>query len=326
MSYQTAIRAISLTIAAAAAWTAPTGADQTPSPSARALTTADYAHAEKFMTWNTTPLVFRSNVSPTWLPDDRFWYRVTTAAGNDAIIVNPATGDKQPCSLPACTVSAAEGGRGGGGRGRGGRGGRGAGAVPSVTSPDGKHAVFIRDWNLWIRDSDSAKESPLTTDGIKDFGYATDNAGWSKSDRPIVVWSPDSKKIATFQQDQRGVGEMYLVSTQVGHPQLQAWKYPLPGDETVAMLHRVVMHRIVAIQNGHYTLKGDNNSFTDPEQPTRADLVGKEAIHLPAAGNALRWLRRPWILALLAAVAVLTLGVDIRRDHSAEATADEATP
>ena len=47
---------------------------------------------------------------------------------------------------------------------------------------------------------------------------------------PIVVWSPDSKKIATFQQDQRGVGEMYLVDTKVGHPTLQAWKYPLPGD------------------------------------------------------------------------------------------------
>ena len=66
---------------------------------------------------------------------------------------------------------------------------------------------------------------------MKDFGYATDNAGWTRSDRPIVVWSPDSKKIATFQQDQRQVGEMYLVDTKVGHPNLQAWKYPLPGDE-----------------------------------------------------------------------------------------------
>ena len=82
---------------------------------------------------------------------------------------------------------------------------------------------------MGARHRDSGKETQLTTDGVKDFGYATDNAGWSKSDRPVVVWSPDSKKIATFQQDQRGVGEMYLVSTQVGHPKLQAWKYPLPG-------------------------------------------------------------------------------------------------
>src|SRR4029079_1702157 len=90
-------------------------------------------------------------------------------------------------------------------------------------------------------DAASGRETALTTDGVKDFGYATDNAGWSKSDRPVVVWSPDSKKVATFQQDQRKVGEMYLVNTQVGHPQLQAWKYPLPGDDTVAMLHRVII-------------------------------------------------------------------------------------
>ena len=34
---------------------------------------------------------------------------------------------------------------------------------------------------------------------------------------------------------------MYLVSTEVGHPRLEAWKYPLPGDEDVAMIHRVVI-------------------------------------------------------------------------------------
>jgi signal peptidase I len=81
-----------------------------------------------------------------------------------------------------------------------------------------------------------------------------------------------------------------------------------------SMLHRVVLHRIVGIKNGHYTFKGDNNSFTDPDQPTRADLVGKDAVHLPALGNVLQALRKPWLLALLAALAVLTLGVDIRRD------------
>ena len=56
-----------------------------------------------------------------------------------------------------------------------------------------------------------------------------------------MVWSPDSKKIATFQQDQRNVGEMYLVNTQVGHPKLEAWKYPLPGDDVVTTIQRVVI-------------------------------------------------------------------------------------
>ena len=87
----------------------------------------------------------------------------------------------------------------------------------------------------------AGKRLQLTTDGVKDFGYALDNAGWEKSDHPILLWSPDSKKIATFQQDQRNVGEMYLVETKVGHPALQAWKYPLPGDDHIATIQRVIL-------------------------------------------------------------------------------------
>jgi dipeptidyl aminopeptidase/acylaminoacyl peptidase len=204
----------------------------------RVLTAADYARAERFMTYNTTPLVFRSGVRPTWLPDDRFWYRVTTPAGSEAWLVDAAKGTRVPCDLPACAEAPA----GGRGRGRGGQeGGRGGTVRDGAVSPDGKRTAFIRNWNLWVRETAGGKEIQLTTDGVKDFGYATDNAGWAKSDRPILVWSPDSKKIATFQQDERQVGEMYLVSTAVGHPTLQAWKYPLPGDSVVAMIHRVVI-------------------------------------------------------------------------------------
>ena len=34
---------------------------------------------------------------------------------------------------------------------------------------------------------------------------------------------------------------MYLVDTKVGHPTLQAWKYPLPGDEIVTTIQRVII-------------------------------------------------------------------------------------
>ncbi len=114
-------------------------------------------------------------------------------------------------------------------------------AANQSLSPDGKRAAFIRDHNLWARDVATGQEVQLTTDGVKDFGYATNNAGWTKSDAPVVLWSPDSKRIATFQHDGRGVGEMYLVSTNAGHPTLQAWKYPLPGDDKIFMIERVVI-------------------------------------------------------------------------------------
>ncbi len=114
-------------------------------------------------------------------------------------------------------------------------------ASSEVLSPDRRLAAFIRQDNLWVRDVASLREIQLTTDGVKDFGYATDNAGWTRSDRPVLRWSPDSKRIATFQQDQRGVGEMYLVETKVGHPTLHAWKYPLPGDEVVTTIQGVII-------------------------------------------------------------------------------------
>src|SRR5579859_5650304 len=53
-------------------------------------TTADYARAEKFMTYNTTPLVFHSGVRPKWLPDGRFCYRTTTPEGTVFMLVDPA--------------------------------------------------------------------------------------------------------------------------------------------------------------------------------------------------------------------------------------------
>jgi dipeptidyl aminopeptidase/acylaminoacyl peptidase len=108
-------------------------------------------------------------------------------------------------------------------------------------SPNGKRAVFIRDYNLWLRDLSTDKESQLTTDGIKDFGYSTNNAGWIRRDSPVVTWAPDSKKLTTFKHDGRKVGDMGIVSTAVGHPKIDVWKYPLPGDEHIFAIHRVII-------------------------------------------------------------------------------------
>ena len=61
-----------------------------------ALTAADYARAEKWMGYNTSPLVFRAGVRPVWQGDGRFWYRVTTAEGTEFVMVESASGTKTP--------------------------------------------------------------------------------------------------------------------------------------------------------------------------------------------------------------------------------------
>lgn len=206
-----------------------------------ALTAADYARAEKMLGYNTAPLIDRAPVRPTWLPDGRFWYMAMTPTGREFVLIDPANGTRKAAAtmaelgLPAATAPAGPGGRFGGGNG--------------VMSPDGKRSVFIKDWNLWVKDVASGKETQLTTDGVKDFGYATDNAGWKHSDRAIVLWSPDSKKVATFQQDQRHVSDMYLVTTNVGAPKLEAWKYPIPQDKEIIKIHRVIIN----VESGQMT-------------------------------------------------------------------------
>ena len=92
-------------------------------------------------------------------------------------------------------------------------------------SPDGNYGAYINNHNLWIRNTKTSERIQLTYDGFEDYGYATNNAGWIKNDRPVLKWSPDSRTIATFRQDARGLGEMYLATTNVGHPTLERWKY-----------------------------------------------------------------------------------------------------
>jgi dipeptidyl aminopeptidase/acylaminoacyl peptidase len=215
--------AVAAIVAAAAAAAAPILA-QPPTVSA-----GDYAKAERFLTAHTTPLVLRSGVRPTWLANDRFWYRTTTEKGVEFVLVDPVARTRGRCTLKECADPPGRPATGP------------APARTDIPSPDGKRTAFVRGHNLWVRDVASGAETQLTTDGVKDYGYATNNAGWTKSDRPVLLWSPDSKKIATFQHDGRKVGEMYLVDTRVGHPQLQAWKYPLPGDEHIFTIERVVV-------------------------------------------------------------------------------------
>lgn len=111
-----------------------------------------------------------------------------------------------------------------------------------IVSPNKKKSIYIKNYNLWIRDLKTKKTKQLTFNGYEDYGYATNNAGWIKNDRPVLKWSNDSKTITTFRQDSRKVGEMYLTTTNVGHPNLQKWKYALPGDENIFEIERIFIN------------------------------------------------------------------------------------
>ncbi|WP_109127363.1 S9 family peptidase [Dyella sp. C11] len=244
----------------------------------RTLTNDDYAQAERFVGYNVTPLVDHAVQTVNWLDDTHFWYRDHDASGDHYVSYDATTGKTEPlfdharlaaalgkvtgkpvnatklgitsfattqdghldvnlrgkhylCDAKGnitCTAGRDENAEG-------------TGNEPVVLSPDKRTEAFVRNWNLWVRDVATGKETELTLDGVENYGYATDNAGWKHTNKAILVWSPDSKRIATFQQDQRKTGDMVLVGTNVGHPKVEKWKYPLVGDKDVTMIERVIV-------------------------------------------------------------------------------------
>ena len=253
----------------------------------REMTLQDYERAARFMPYETAPLVDHEVQRVHWLDDRRFWYVDHDSGGDHYRMMTAATGqvarvfDQQKLAgalgkalgkpvaagkLAITAIRIEKGGRlevtrddrhylcdlAGAGHCADKASLAKTGKEPGIASPDGRLEAFIRDWNLWVRDTASGKETQLTFDGRRDFGYATDNAGWRQSERPVLNWSPDSTAIATYRQDQRNVGEMALVSTQVGHPELKEWKYPLPGDSRLFMIEPVVVavgaRKVVSLQ------------------------------------------------------------------------------
>ena len=74
-----------------------------------------------------------------------------------------------------------------------------------LVSPDGKKALFTRDYNLWICDLATCAEEALTTDGADDNAYAFFSG--SVLDPAVqAVWSPDSDCVFTLQFDTRNLG------------------------------------------------------------------------------------------------------------------------
>ena len=239
------------------------------------VTKADYERAATMLADRTGRLVDHAVSGIVWLDDGSLVYRERSDEKEQVLRFDPATGKSLPAfdrRALADAMNLAAGGKGKAtdadklpaleielnadgslrlasdrGNFRCDAGGCTAiqspesGEEPGAVSPDGKREAFIRDWNLWLRDRATGKETRLTSDGVRDYGYATDNAGWKHTDNAVLVWSPAGDKIATFQQDQRKTSTMTLVGTNVGVPKVQQWKYPFVGDADITMIERVII-------------------------------------------------------------------------------------
>lgn len=117
-------------------------------------------------------------------------------------------------------------------------------------SPDGLVGVYMKNSNLFYMDSlnmrKAAKdpkdstlvEHRITSDGFKDFSYASGNyAGNTEADTTKRVfpfdlaWSPDSKHFAVMRWDMRPVKDFWVInSLSSPRPTLETYKYQMPGE------------------------------------------------------------------------------------------------
>jgi dipeptidyl-peptidase-4 len=77
-----------------------------------------------------------------------------------------------------------------------------------LNSPNDEKSVFVRENNLWLKDTVTGEEQALTVDGAENYGYAA----LTPAGLPKAIWSPDSKHLFTFQYDSRGSDPVDIVS------------------------------------------------------------------------------------------------------------------
>lgn len=141
-------------------------------------------------------------------------------------------------------------------------------------SPDGATVIFARNHNLFLMDSaayrqvlnarrgktgaaaDSADwrvevaEVQLTTDGVEDYSYAAGDFGMvdeekvkakDRRKRAGISWSVDSRRFALTRSDQRQVADLWVIhSTGNKRPQLETYKYDMPGEVNVTQQELLV--------------------------------------------------------------------------------------
>ena len=66
-----------------------------------APTPADYERARRFLAPSLTGLVVGGSVTPVWTADGRFWYRNSTLAGDEIVVIDPAKKARARCDAKA---------------------------------------------------------------------------------------------------------------------------------------------------------------------------------------------------------------------------------
>ena len=237
-------------------------------------TLEDYQRAQRFLPSNLRHFFHSADVRPNWIEKtNRFWYRREDPKGTEFVLVDadknisaPAfdharlatalsestkrqyqstdlpfdniefiedgksirfdlDGKKWSCTLAnyECSNEPAEN-------------------PNESVSPDKRWAAYVKDHNLYLRDTSTGATAQLTRDGDAGWDYATplpslhlmvDQGREDVTQPAAVFWSPDSTKLITYRIDSRNSGRftsLQFVPPNQLRPKAFTVVYPLPGE------------------------------------------------------------------------------------------------
>jgi len=242
-------------------------------------TLADYQRAQSFLSGNLRSKISLADLRPTWIEhSDRFWYRTDGPQGSQFILVDAAANTSAPAfdqdrlasalsraagheykstDLPFYTFEYVDNGAAIRfqiadaeftcrlSNYQCARSARPAASQYENLSPDGRWAAYVKDHNLFVRNTSTGEAIQLTRDGVSGWDYATPLpdlrtlvnegvlSGEDVRERPEVFWSPDSSKLVTFRIDSRNAGRftsLQFVPPDQLRPKAYNYVYPLPSE------------------------------------------------------------------------------------------------
>lgn len=165
-----------------------------------------------------------------------------------------------------------------------------AAKVPGVVSPDGKSRVIARNYNLWLVDTATGRETPLTTDGNYDRRYGQNYPmlgamAAANSETPEMgvsaQWTGDSKRLLTYRLDRNGSYIWHAVQQNPPgsrFPREFSYVYPTAGAKDIPQLHPVVIDIEAA--------RAQNPALSLPDLPAQSLLwPGDPLLYWDEAGH-----------------------------------------
>jgi len=239
-------------------------------------TQADYERAVRFLPSNVRHLVSEADVTPHWIEKtSRFWYRQEGPEGKQFLLVDPAANTRvpafdhsklaaalsrvagnsyQPGKLPFDSFEFSDDGAAIRFEAAGGHwecdlskyecsaDAEADSQKWESLSPDKKWAAFVKEYNLYLRNTSTGEVVELTHDGARSWDYATplpsarqmvEQGTENIREHPGVFWAPDSSKLITYRIDSRFVGRfttLQFAPPDQLRPKVFTYAYPLPGE------------------------------------------------------------------------------------------------